>query len=188
VPPPAGPTLTLLSFNVYEGRADPVALGAAIRGRGPDLVVLPEAGDRFQQRLSPMLAGLGYHSWSTVTADQPDQTGIVVFASARLGAVTARPLQLGTEFRWLRLSGDALGDTDVVAVRTAAPLPDLMPAWTAELGQLRQWCASGPYIVVGDVNATLDHAVLRAGTTGCTDAAADRGEELVATWPTKWPR
>jgi endonuclease/exonuclease/phosphatase (EEP) superfamily protein YafD len=38
------------------------------------------------------------------------------------------------------------------------------------------------------MNATLDHAPLRSAVTGCTDAAADVGQGLVATWPTRWPR
>ena len=186
---PAGPPLTMLSFNVLEGQADTGTLAATLRADRPDLVVLPEAGYQFEQRLSPLVTDLGYHSWSTTPEEEPDQTGIVVFASARLGPVTATPLELGTEFRWLRLSGGALGATDVVAVHTAAPVPDLMSAWSDELAKLRRWCADdrGAHIVVGDVNATLDHAALRSAITGCTDAAADRGEGLTATWPTDWP-
>ena len=187
---PPGRPLTVLSFNVLEGSADPTTLAATIRADQPDLVVLPEAGYQFEQRLSRLVADLGYHSWSTTPEGEPDRTGIVVFAAAGLGPLTATPLELGTEFRWLRLSGGTLGNTDVVAVHTAAPVPALMSAWSDELGQLRRWCADGrgAHIVVGDVNATLDHAALRSAITGCTDAAADRGEGLVATWPTGWPR
>jgi endonuclease/exonuclease/phosphatase (EEP) superfamily protein YafD len=129
---PDAPALTVLSFNVLEGRADPGTLAATIRADRPDLVVLPEAGYQFQQRLSPLLADLGYRSWSTTPEGEPDRTGIVVFASTRLGPVTATPLQLGTEFRWLRLTGGALGKADVVAVHTAAPVPALMSAWSEE--------------------------------------------------------
>ena len=42
--------------------------------------------------------------------------------------------------------------------------------------------------MIGDVNATLDHSPLRSGIAGCTDVAADRGQGLVATWPSSWPR
>jgi hypothetical protein len=42
--------------------------------------------------------------------------------------------------------------------------------------------------VVGDVNATLDHAPLRAALTGARDVAADCGQGLVATWPARLPR
>jgi endonuclease/exonuclease/phosphatase (EEP) superfamily protein YafD len=35
--------------------------------------------------------------------------------------------------------------------------------------------------------AGLDHSVLRSTTTGCSDAAAQRGQGLVPTWPTWLP-
>ena len=188
-PPPAGTSLTVLSFNVLGGRADPAALAATMRASRPDLVVLPEAGQRYQRRLTPLLAGLGYRSWVTTSAGESESDGIVVLASARLGNATGRPLVLDTKRRWMTLTGGGLGDLTLVAVHTAAPVRDL-PGWAAELGNLRQWCTEGfgPHLVVGDVNATLDHAPLRAATAGCTDAAAARGEGLVATWPTAWPR
>jgi endonuclease/exonuclease/phosphatase (EEP) superfamily protein YafD len=55
---------------------------------------------------------------------------------------------------------------------------------------LRTWCAkgSGAYIVAGDVNATLDHASLRAAVNGAQDVAAGCGQGFVATWPSAWPR
>jgi endonuclease/exonuclease/phosphatase (EEP) superfamily protein YafD len=188
--PPAGPELTVLSFNVSQGRADVEALAAEIRRSTPDLVVLPEAGQRFAGRLAPLLGDLGYRSSVTTAADEPDGSGIVVLTSARLGTVSTTPLDLGNKFRWMRLTGGGLGQVQVVAMHTAAPVPGMDAAWGNDLGMLGQWCAGGhaARILVGDVNATLDHAQLRAAVAGCTDAAADRGQGLVATWPTKWPR
>ena len=191
--PPPGPSLTVLSFNVNHGRADVNALAAAVRANRPDLVVLPEAGQRFERRLDPLLAGLRYRSWATTRPDEQDADGIVVLASARLGKVTATPLDLGTTRRFMQLTGGGLGGVAVVAVHPTAPTGPLS-TWVAELGTLRDWCGGDPgeqgppHIVVGDVNATLDHTALRAATAGCTDAAADRGQGLVATWPTAWPR
>lgn len=90
----------------------------------------------------------------------------------------------------MQVTGGALGAVRVVAVHVAAPIPGLMQGWISEFGMLQQWCAPGrgSNIVIGDVNATLDHSPLRSGITGCTDAAADRGQGLVATWPSTWPR
>jgi endonuclease/exonuclease/phosphatase (EEP) superfamily protein YafD len=104
--------------------------------------------------------------------------------------VTVEPLPLDTTFRWMQVTGGALGAVRVVAVHVAAPIPGLMQGWISEFGMLQQWCAPGrgSNIVIGDVNATLDHSPLRSGITGCTDAAADRGQGLVATWPSTWPR
>lgn len=104
--------------------------------------------------------------------------------------MTAEPLPLDTKFRWIQVTGGALGTIRVVAVHAAPPIPALMQDWISELGMLQQWCAPGrgANIVIGDVNATLDHSPLLSGSTSCTDAAADRGQGLVATWPSYWPR
>jgi len=188
--PGPGRTLTLLSFNVYDGHADVPTLARIIHTARPDVVVLPEAGERYRQLLMPQVAPLGYRSWSTEPLDGEDVNGIVVLAAPWLGAVTAEPLRLDTKFRWMQVSGGALGAVRVVAVHAAAPVPGLMRDWTSELGMLQRWCAPrrGSNVVIGDVNATLDHRPLRSGITGCTDAAADRGQGLMATWPSAWPR
>ena len=64
-PDPAGvgtAPLSVLGANVWLGRAAPAALAATIARERPDVVVLPEAGDRFRKRL---LDGLeGYRGWS----------------------------------------------------------------------------------------------------------------------------
>ena len=69
-------------------------------------------------------------------------------------------------------------------VRDAAvPRPGSLPAWESDLALLAQWCAGPtPAIVAGDFNATLDHSAFRAGTTGCIDAAEQRGAGLIPTW------
>lgn len=188
--PGPGRTLTLLSFNVDDGHADVPTLARTIRTARPDVVVLPEAGERYRQLLTPQLADLAYRSWTTESPDSDDMNGIVVLAAPWLGAVTAEPLPPGTRFRWMQVTGGALGAVRVVAIHAAAPVPELTHDWTSELGMLQQWCAPGhgANVVIGDVNATLDHTALRSGITGCTDAAADRGHGLVATWPSSWPR
>jgi endonuclease/exonuclease/phosphatase (EEP) superfamily protein YafD len=188
--PGPGRTLTLLSFNVYEGHADALALARTIHIARPDLIVLPEAGERYLQLLTPQVADLGYRSWTTQPPNSEDANGIVVLAAPWLGAVTAEPLLLDNKFQWMQVTGGALGAVRVVAVHAAPPVPELTHDWIAELRMLQQWCAPGrgANVVIGDVNATLDHTGLRSSVTGCTDAAADRGQGLVATWPSSWPR
>ncbi|HEX8759563.1 MAG TPA: hypothetical protein VF734_06215 [Pseudonocardiaceae bacterium] len=65
--------------------------------------------------------------------------GIVVLAAPWLGAVTAEPLPYDTKFRWMQVTGGALGTVCVVAVHVAAPVPELTQDWTSELGMLQQW-------------------------------------------------
>lgn len=42
--------------------------------------------------------------------------------------------------------------------------------------------------MAGDLNATLDHSELRGNLRGRLDAADQRGQGLVGTWPSTWPR
>jgi endonuclease/exonuclease/phosphatase family metal-dependent hydrolase len=62
---------------------------------------------------------------------------------------------------------------------------ELAGAWRAGLAQLPPAQLDGSLrILLGDFNATLDHALLRALLrTGYRDAAAVTGRGLVPTWP-----
>ena len=188
--PEPGRTLTLLSFNVYDGNADVTALARTIGTQRPDLVVLIEAGEHYRQLLVPVVADLGYRSWTTGIPGGEDVEGILILAAPSLGNISAEPLYVGTKFHWIQVFGGTLGVTHVVAVHAAAPLPGQMRRWQADMRTLQRWCGpgSGPSILIGDFNATLDQSLLRSATSSCVDAAAERGRGLVATWPSRLPR
>ncbi|MCA1676745.1 MAG: endonuclease/exonuclease/phosphatase family protein, partial [Actinobacteria bacterium] len=187
--PVSGRGVSVLSFNVFDGRADVVALGKTIRASRPDLVVLPEAGVQYRSRLVPLVSDLGYRAWTTGMLGRRDVDGIVVLAAPSLGDVAVVPVELDTHFRWMQLSGGSLGSTRVIAVHVAAPVRGLVAEWARELLMLQRWCGpgGGANVLIGDFNATLDHSALRSGTAGCADVAAERGEGLVPSWPTYWP-
>ena len=193
-PPPGGTPLTVLSFNVFEGRADVAVLADVVRRERPDLVVLPEAGERFRARISALLPD--YRSWTNVPAGAADVRGIVVLASPRAGDVTVRAISdapgspTDTRYPWAEVTGGILGPVRLGAVHVVSIVPGWIGYWPGELELLQRWCArpAGASIVVGDVNATPDHSAFRAGTQGCADAATERGDGLVATWNARWPR
>jgi endonuclease/exonuclease/phosphatase (EEP) superfamily protein YafD len=174
--PVEGRPLTVMAANVLHGDADPRALADAIRETRPDVVSLPEAADRFGPRIEPLVTPLGYR-----VLDTDGAVGVLV--AERLGDVTAH---VGSEFgleAYVEVSGGALGDVTVVAFHAASPVRGRMAAWRADLAMLARWCAGpGRVVIAGDLNATLDHSALRAGSAGCTDAGADRGAGLVPTW------
>jgi endonuclease/exonuclease/phosphatase (EEP) superfamily protein YafD len=88
----------------------------------------------------------------------------------------------------VQVEGGELGALRFVAYHAVAPRRGDVPQWRSDLGRLTRFCAGGtPAIVAGDFNATLDHSALRAVTAGCSDAAAQRGQGLVPTWPTWMP-
>ena len=193
-PPPGGTPLTVLSFNAFEGQADVDALAEVIRRERPDLVVLPEAGERFRTRIAALVPG--YRSWTNVPARAADVRGIVVLASPRAGDVTARTISdapgtpTDTRYPWAEVTGGILGPVHLGAVHVVSIVPGWIGYWPGELELLQRWCSrpGGGSLVVGDFNATPDHSAFRSGTQGCADAATERGESLTSTWNAGWPR
>jgi endonuclease/exonuclease/phosphatase (EEP) superfamily protein YafD len=181
--PTGGTPFTVLSFNTYEGRASVTALADLIRTARPDVVALPEAGQRFASKLAPLIEPMGYRLRSSVGEDTPDVQGVTAAVAARLGDVNFKIGHNTSSFPDVEMSGGALGAMHVVAFHSVAPVPGSVPAWRDDMDLLPTWCAgSTPAIVAGDFNATLDHSLLRAGMVGCGDAASQRGDGLLPTW------
>jgi endonuclease/exonuclease/phosphatase (EEP) superfamily protein YafD len=186
--PASGRELTVLAFNTYEGEADVAAVAALIREDRPDLVALIEAGGRYRDRLAPLIAPLGYRLESFPERGQ-DVGGNTVIVGDDLGDVRVT-VDSSTPFPTVEVTGGGLGNLRFVAFHSVAPKPGDTPQWRHDLGTLARWCADrgDPAIVAGDFNATLDHSVFREAIVGCTDAAEQTGEGLVATWPSNVPR
>lgn len=180
--PVGGVPLTVLAFNTYEGAADAGELAAVIRAERPDVIAVVEAGEGFRARLAPLVEPLGYRLHVTA-ADDSDVGNVIAVVAGHLGDVRVRVGDEAALFPYVEVTGGGLGALRVVAFHAAAPVVDLIGEWQADLALLRQWCAGPtPAVVAGDFNATLDHSALRDGTTGCADAAAQRGAGLVPTW------
>jgi len=191
-PPPGGTPLTVLEFNAFEGKADVAVLADVVRRERPDLVVLPEAGERFRSRIAALLPE--YRSWTNVPARAADVRGITVLSSPRAGDVTARTISdapgspTDTRYPWAEVTGGILGPVRLGAVHVVSIVPGWVSYWPGELAQMQRWCAAGPALVVGDFNATPDHSAFRDGTRGCRDAATERGASLTGTWFAGMPR
>jgi endonuclease/exonuclease/phosphatase (EEP) superfamily protein YafD len=184
-----GKTFTVLSFNVDQGGANVSKLAATIRHDKPDVVVLPESAGTFRAKLAKAIPGLGYRSSDVVGPADEDVAGVTVFSAPSLGAVKSHEINQGVFDPWLYLTGGKLGKLRVVAVHVSAPTPGKIKQWPKELASLQQWCkaGSGPVIIAGDFNATLDHKEFRDGIQGCQDSGSVTGKGLVGTWPSMWP-
>ncbi len=183
-PAPAGGTpFTVLSLNTYEGTADLTELTNLIRAVRPDVIALPESGDRFRSRFAPLVAPLGYTVRSSTGPEVRDVHGVTMAVSDRLGDVSFRIGDETYAFPYVEATGGGLGALRFVAFHSVAPVPGSVPGWNSDLALLRQWCAGPtPAVVAGDFNATLDNSPLRTGTAGCSDAASQRGDGLIPTW------
>jgi endonuclease/exonuclease/phosphatase (EEP) superfamily protein YafD len=181
--PTGGSTLTVLSFNTFEGRSDVDVLAELIRSERPDVVALPEAGSRYSGRLAALIGPHGYRLHSSNLGDPRDIANVAVAVAPGLGEVRVDAADQTSTFPYVELTGGRLGALRFLAYHSAAPVPGQVAQWRSDLAALPRWCAGPtPAIVAGDFNATLDHSALRAGTAGCADAAAQRGAGLIPTW------
>jgi endonuclease/exonuclease/phosphatase (EEP) superfamily protein YafD len=181
---PGGRTLTVLSFNTYEGKADVAAVAAEIRAANPDLVALPEASGRFTDKLAPLVPD---YRFAPSQERGRDVEGVTAASRADLGEATV-DVDHSTTFPSVQLT---LAGVRFVAFHSVAPKPGDTRGWGTDLTTLDRWCANraiGPAILAGDFNATLDHSVFRESIAGCADAGDRTGQGLVGTWPTWAPR
>lgn len=183
-----GDELTVLTLNTYLSEADPEAIAELVEERSPDVVVLPEARSELRGRVTRALAdGSDGRRYRTESAERDaDVSPMTVFVARDLGRTSVRA-DRETEFPSLVI--DLPGRLRVVATHPQAPKPGNTESWRRDVATLERWCADAdrPTVVAGDLNATLDHAELRAATEGCTDAAAEVGDGLHGTWPAQLP-
>lgn len=188
--PAGGRALSVLAFNTLDGSADVSELAEVIRTERPDLAALIEVGQAYRDRLAPLVEPLGYRMVTASGTDNDGVTdvyGVTALVAAHLGGVTST-IDASTQFPIVEIGGGELGATRFVAFHAVAPRRGDVSEWSSDLGKLARYCTGvTPAIVAGDFNATLDHSVLRGVTSGCSDAAAQRGEGLQATWPTWMP-
>jgi endonuclease/exonuclease/phosphatase (EEP) superfamily protein YafD len=116
-----------------------------------------------------------------------DVFGVTALVADHIGPVTSS-VDMSTPFPTVEVTGGGLGAMRFVAFHAVAPRRGDVRQWRSDLETLARFCTNGrPAIIAGDFNATLDHSVLRAATTGCSDAAAQLGQGLTPTWPTWAP-
>lgn len=175
-----GPLLTIMSANVYKGRADAEALVALVRQHQPDVLAIQEQNPRFiaELRQAGLFTLLPHH----VIGDGGRLADGSLFSRHRLEAFHA---ELPSEYVAGALT---LPDGKTLPLICAHPLPPSSPRyegpWIRSLEELPEpsgWMAGG--VVVGDFNATLDHPEFRAVlATGWRDAGREQGGGLTPTW------
>jgi endonuclease/exonuclease/phosphatase (EEP) superfamily protein YafD len=178
---PRGSTrLTVLSANLYHGRADPTALLAIVDRLKPDLLNLQELNRSFAVKLHRL--GVERRFPQSVVSIQRGVTGAGIFSRY--------PLTPGPSSRFgprmLRAEIEMPGGrrVRVVDVHPFTPAGSRSDAWAEELGALPPARDGVPWLLAGDFNAPLDHAALRDVLgRGYHDAGDLTGNGLIPTWP-----
>jgi endonuclease/exonuclease/phosphatase (EEP) superfamily protein YafD len=180
--PTGKPDLTVVELNMLKGRADPVGTAALLRRERPDVVVLTEvtpgalaavarAGGVDRGSSLPHLAG---HALAGAA-------GVVV--ASRFPLQTERTLPMRNSGYVVKVS--APDPFEVVAVHSEQPAISIA-GWRRDQDTIvrETEALAGPRIVVGDLNATLDHPALRQMLS---DGMADAAREANSGWQPTWP-
>jgi endonuclease/exonuclease/phosphatase (EEP) superfamily protein YafD len=175
--------LTVLTVNLLFGEADAEQVAELARRSDADVVVLEEITASAARELRA--AGLGKGRPYAAGHVGATSQGTVVVSRFALDRVRELPVSSGA---WqLRVHADR--PFTLIAVHTAQPLTSI-DRWRRDHAVLVEAAAAvtGPLVMAGDFNATLDHAPMRALLgTGLHDAAREANAGWQPTWPTRTP-
>ncbi|MCO1577925.1 endonuclease/exonuclease/phosphatase family protein [Crossiella sp. SN42] len=167
------------TINALVGRVDAAALVELARAERLDVLAvqeLPGAGVR-------SLAAAGIDEVLPYQELHPEEdTSIYSRLPLHGGGLLAAPTTWGQTVAKVEIGGRVVR---LVGVHTLYPLGDAAK-WGRDLAALR--VAAGPDVVMlGDFNATLDHASLRGLLdAGLVDTHAELGRGWAPTWPSGW--
>jgi endonuclease/exonuclease/phosphatase (EEP) superfamily protein YafD len=186
--PSDGPRLRVLTANLRLGGADPEAVVDLVRDEEIDLLALQELTTREDQALRD--AGLADLLPERAVFAREGSRGSGLYARWPLTHVYS--LTLTDSDRSFAMPGAGVrlpgGEgVELVDVHTVAPTASgAVSAWEEGLETLPSAEADGrSRLLLGDFNATLDHAALRdVLDRGYVDAADVAGKGLTPTWPT----
>lgn len=180
----ARPHLTLRSSNAFVSNDDPDAYAAELLDGAGDVIAIteftPEVADALDragvderyphQQLDPVQGTVGTAIYSTVPFEPVDDV-----PAALETEVTAVDVQVPDE-----------GAIRVFVVHAFPPGGDDPGGWSRSLRELDDLLAAtdGPWVAIGDYNATYDHRVYRDLVDGGReDAHLATGRGLARSWP-----
>ncbi|GAA3457526.1 endonuclease/exonuclease/phosphatase family protein [Dactylosporangium matsuzakiense] len=183
-PEPGGPGLRVLSVNMLFGGADPGTIVGLVRQLNVDLVALQEYTPEAQSALRA--AGLEAVLPNAVSYPKPGVTGSAVYSRFPVTDLGYR--QFPSTFGQARASVAVPGakDVRVESVHPCAPASSrLSHCWEKDIALEPAATPDGAVsLLLGDFNATLDHAKFRELLdTGYRDAADVAGAGFDASWP-----
>ena len=185
----AGPTIRVLSANLRYGEGDAATVVRLVREQRVDVLALQEFTPEAQQSLAA--AGLDALLPEHALVAWQGVAGSAIYSRFPLRDDGGRANPGG--FRQARATLTVPGAAAVLmeSVHPVAPT-SRPPRRTASPGSRAEPAATpdGPVrLLIGDFNATLDHAALRRLLdTGYRDAASVVGQGMTPTWPYYGPR
>jgi endonuclease/exonuclease/phosphatase (EEP) superfamily protein YafD len=176
--------LRVVTANVLFGRGDPDQVLAVIRDRSVDLLALQEITPAGEKALDA--AGLAALLPYRVSHPEHGSGGSALYSRYPLTDGGLRRLEAGHTQAYATLIRPGTTPVLVESAHPCAPnSQETALQWAVEVAEQPAATPDGPVrLLLGDFNATLDHAGLRALIdTGYRDAAAVTGAGLRPTWP-----
>lgn len=181
----AGPTtLRVLTANLLFGGAPPADVLRLVREERVDVLALQEYTEQARDGLAA--AGLAAELPYLVAYPEPGASGSALYSRYPLRDTGLLALPSGFQQARGVLDMPGAVPVDVVSVHPSAPAAwDRIADWRADFAAEPRAEPDGPVrLLIGDFNATLDHAPMRALIrSGYVDAADAAGAGLTPTWP-----
>ncbi|MBP2707592.1 endonuclease/exonuclease/phosphatase family protein [Microbispora sp. RL4-1S] len=177
-----GPTLRILTANLFLGRGDPRAVVALARRLRADVVSLQELTPELAQGLRA--AGMSAIYRYARLEPGPGASGSGLYSRLPLTPLPDFRPAGGHRMPWATLSPSSGPAVEFVDVHVVSPLGTATSRWADDLRGLPAPVSGAVRVLAGDFNATLDQAALREVLSpGYADAADSTGDGLVFTWP-----
>jgi endonuclease/exonuclease/phosphatase family metal-dependent hydrolase len=181
--PTSGMSLTVMTINVYIGRADPAAVVKLVRDNDVSVLALQEftPAERYGLTSAGLDELLPHHS----LADVVGTTGSGLYSRFPVtapGSVLGRGQNVQA---YATVEPPGATPLDVESAHPLAPYAiSALADWRADLADEPAPDPAGhPEILIGDFNSTLDHAPVRTLIKkGYRDAADTVGKGLIPTW------
>ncbi|MCU7723617.1 endonuclease/exonuclease/phosphatase family protein [Actinoplanes sp. KI2] len=182
--PADGVRLRVMTSNLLIGGADPDTIVRLVRDQGVDVLAVQEFTPDAKDALAK--AGLGDLLPYASLAAEPGALGSGLYSRFPVREAGHQRNRGGFEQAYGTIQPPGAGALLVESAHPLAPWAlRVNPDWRQDLEAEPPADPGGPpRILLGDFNATLDHAPLRRLiATGYRDAGAATGQGLVPTWP-----
>jgi endonuclease/exonuclease/phosphatase family metal-dependent hydrolase len=184
--------LKVMNLNSEFGQADAREIVRLVRDGGVELLAIQEHTKGLQDRLSA--EGLDRLLPNRISEPTNDAGGSAVYSRYPMelvGVVPDTPFRMPT-VRVTAEAGGSVAMLEVTSVHVLPPVDVRVAQWRSDLAAVGRVAERpGNRLLIGDFNATYDHAefrqILDNGNSGdaakMVDVGAASGSRLVPTWP-----
>jgi endonuclease/exonuclease/phosphatase family metal-dependent hydrolase len=178
----------VMTLNVYKGRADAQSIVDVVKNERVEVLALQETTSSFVHELNQ--AGIGDYLPYSKVASSDKNYGNGIWSATQLTGTVNDQVNSSASYMPAGTVAFSQGAASVrfVSVHTTSPTSGEWSQWKRSLSEIQSFGEHADinttYVLMGDFNATYDHAAFRDMLgTRFTDAAREAGDGLTMTWP-----